>query len=283
MKFIEWLKKLLGIQKKPIPVKKTNTEPEKKEKRSRAEKILASGDELAITAYFQHQAYKKGLTHSQLMATFENALKQREGKTRKIKFEFVPAKQANRNVRTFLEYRNGSYTTWQNIRNTEEEKAGCKCSICGLSSKDYDPTKTTNTECHEIWQYGYDDQKNLVQKLIGLESLCFICHSIKHANQHYKDKEFFNTLMQIYAGLNDLPDIELAKRDYHKHYTFTVDKKEYSYVLDLSYLNELGYEMENVTLTELEHYFNPHTNKFNMFLNDYKHKNKQNKGELEDE
>lgn len=280
MKIIEWIKKLFGIEQKQLP--KEQPKPlATKDTRTDEEKILSSGDELAITAYYNHQAYKRGLTHNQLMATFEKSLNKKQNKTRIIKFEFVPKQQANRNVRTFLEFKTGSYATWQKIRNDIEEKAGCKCAICGLSSKDYDPKKTTNTECHEVWQYGYDENKNMVQKLIGLEALCFICHSIKHANQHYKDKEFFNTLMEIYTGINNLPDIELSKRDYHDRLTFNIDKEESRYKLDLSYLNSFGYEIPNVSAIEIDHYFDPHEPKFNRFLNDYKHQNKQNKGEID--
>lgn len=57
--------------------------------------------------------------------------------------------------------------SWDVLRTATTQKAG-GCSECGVKS---------NLECHEIWDY---DEINLVQTLIGLESLCGRCHETRH-------------------------------------------------------------------------------------------------------
>lgn len=270
MKIINWIKNFVGIKEPVKEIKKTKEI--KKDERTEEEKILASGNELRIVNYYNQQAFKKGLTDTQLIIKHEKAIKEREKKNRKINFEFIPKNQANRNVRTFLEHKTGSYRTWQLIRNYEEEKAGCKCSICGLSSQDYDNTKTYHTECHEVWEYFYDEKNILVQKLVRLEALCIFCHNIKHLNQYSRDKEHFNGLLEIYSSLNNISK-DKAFNEYKKHLNICYEKAENKYVLDLSYLKNYKYE-EVLEGIDLDNYFNCHSDKFNSFIDEYKKENK---------
>jgi hypothetical protein len=80
--------------------------------------------------------------------------------------ELVPRTSWNSNLRSIL-----SVSKWDEIRRAAYVKAQYRCEICnGVGSKH-------PVECHEIWQY--DDDKH-IQKLIGVQALCPLCHQAKH-------------------------------------------------------------------------------------------------------
>ena len=88
----------------------------------------------------------------------------------KLTSELVPKTSWYDNVRSKV-----SSNEWDIIRKTSYEAAGNKCEICGDTGKNQGFNH--NVECHEIWSY---DDKNYIQKLIGLISLCPNCHKVKH-------------------------------------------------------------------------------------------------------
>lgn len=84
----------------------------------------------------------------------------------KLQIELVPASCFMSNVR--------SHTTsqqWDAIRFKVYEKAIHKCEICGGVGTKHP------VECHEVWIY--DDIK-LIQHLGRFQSLCPLCHEVKH-------------------------------------------------------------------------------------------------------
>ena len=85
---------------------------------------------------------------------------------KKLTIELVPQTCWYSNVRS-----NVSTKDWDILRKTSYSKADYKCKICG------DKGTAHPVECHEIWEY---DDKNHIQKLIGLVSLCPRCHEVKH-------------------------------------------------------------------------------------------------------
>jgi len=57
---------------------------------------------------------------------------------------------------------------WEALRAQRIQEKGARCEICGQAGR---------VELHEIWKY--DDERH-IQRLLGLELLCVLCHSIKH-------------------------------------------------------------------------------------------------------
>lgn len=178
----------------------------------------------------------------------------RQKKNYKIVFEFIPEKQNFKNVRSFLQYREGSYKPWKMIRDLCEEQAGGKCVICSKPT----PDSKNATECHEQWGF---DEKRKIEKLLNFEALCKTCHEIKHINRFFshdeKKNEKFNLLMSRYCELNGI-----SKEQGLKDFQFAVSERKrrnkFEFVLDLDLLNVYGYD-----IVEL---FNCHEPSFLTFI-----------------
>lgn len=84
----------------------------------------------------------------------------------KLTIELVPSTSWFSNLRSLL-----SSEEWDKIRRGCYKNANYKCEICsGVGPKH-------PVECHETWEY---DEKQGIQKLIGLIALCPSCHEVKH-------------------------------------------------------------------------------------------------------
>lgn len=88
----------------------------------------------------------------------------------KLTVELVPKTCHFSNVRTTIKP-----SEWDKIRFISYEAANNKCEICKATGKEQGYKH--NVECHEIWEY---NDTTHVQKLVGLISLCVICHQVKH-------------------------------------------------------------------------------------------------------
>jgi hypothetical protein len=88
----------------------------------------------------------------------------------KLTIELVPTTCWFSNVRTLL-----PKAEWDKLRKESYAKAKYKCEICGDVGTNQGVKHAV--ECHEIWEY---DDKEFVQKLNGLISLCPHCHMVKH-------------------------------------------------------------------------------------------------------
>jgi len=88
---------------------------------------------------------------------FENA---------RLTIELVPSTSWFSNVRSEVDPE-----TWDLLRRLTYKKAKYLCEVCGGRGP------TWPVACHEIWQY---DDKNHIQKLVGLIALCPSCHEVKH-------------------------------------------------------------------------------------------------------
>jgi len=93
-----------------------------------------------------------------------------QSKEPKLSIELIPTTCHYSNVRTTV-----TTKQWNKIRMLSYESADHKCEICNQIGKNQGFKH--NVECHEIWEY---DDENHIQKLIGLISLCPICHQVKH-------------------------------------------------------------------------------------------------------
>lgn len=82
----------------------------------------------------------------------------------KLKIELVPS-----TVWFSSLYRLLPKDVWDQIRTENIGTHGRKCHICGETEG--------RMNLHEIWEY---DDENHIQKLIGFQLLCGLCHHVKH-------------------------------------------------------------------------------------------------------
>lgn len=83
-------------------------------------------------------------------------------KNKKLSIELVPASMAGINARAVL-----TPEQWQKLASICHRQHRATCAICGA--------KNITLECHEVWEYS-----NTTMKLVGLQSLCHLCHMSKH-------------------------------------------------------------------------------------------------------
>lgn len=149
----------------------------------------------------------------------------------KLTVELVPKTCHYSNVRTTLKTKD-----WDIIRHISYENANHACEICGQTG--LEQGYKHKVECHEIWKY---DDKKKVQKLIGLISLCPLCHQVKHIGRAMaigKQPEVFKHLEII----NDWNHKQVAE---HLAEAFMLNKErsKYEWSLDISILIKKPYNI----------------------------------------
>ncbi len=183
--------------------------------------------------------------------TLENVIRRKvieEQKNHKITFDFVPTKQANRNVRSASLIKGGDYSVWQHIRNEVEDLKEGVCEVCQKNSfemQEFDPKKeiSCNTECHEIWRFEEVKQPYFHRKqvLVKLSPRCFVCHKISHLDQ-VKDAETKNKLINLYAKYNGKMSLDQAKREYDYAMERRKAYDDFKFYLDMSLIDKfLGF------------------------------------------
>jgi hypothetical protein len=156
---------------------------------------------------------------------------------KKLEVELIPKTCWWSSVRTMVKP-----SEWNKIRFISYEKANNICEICsdnGLNQGYKHPV-----ECHEIWHY---DDKNKIQKLIGLITLCPLCHLVKHigrANAMGKQPEVFKQLEKINKW-NHKQVVEHVANSFELY----KERSKYQWTLDLSILNQPPYELNVKTKT----------------------------------
>lgn len=110
-----------------------------------------------------------------------------KSKKPKLEVELIPSTCHFSNVRTTVKAKE-----WDKIRFISYEAAGNKCEICKCTGKQQGYKH--DVECHEIWDY---DDENHIQTLIGLISLCPICHHVKHIGRSIKIGKFYECVKQL--------------------------------------------------------------------------------------
>ncbi|WGS54441.1 hypothetical protein LFL96_25855 [Paraburkholderia sp. D15] len=159
----------------------------------------------------------------------------------RIEVDMVPFSMHGINVRSRL-----TPSQWGKIRKLHTELAGDKCEVCG--KKGTEQRFKHDLECHEIWLH-----EGKIQKLIGMQALCPLCHKIKHVG--LADKSGYGedvrehmaevngwTLDRVEAHINlkrqQVRSIKLPRGERHQ--------------LDLTHLNKPCYSFLNETFTENE-------------------------------
>ena len=150
----------------------------------------------------------------------------------KLNVELIPKTCHFSNVRTTIKQKN-----WDKVRFISYEKAKNKCEICGETG--LEQGYKHQVECHEIWHY---DDENKIQKLIGLISLCPVCHQVKHIGRAMmigKQPEVFKKLETVNNWnhkqvVDHLAEVFILNKERSKHKWF----------LDISLLSEAPYNIE---------------------------------------
>jgi len=82
----------------------------------------------------------------------------------KLKIEPIPASTWGVSLANKLDY-----NEWKEIRQKVYRDADYRCEICGTTDR--------TLHAHERWAY---DDKRRIQRLVGLECCCELCHDVHH-------------------------------------------------------------------------------------------------------
>jgi hypothetical protein len=155
-----------------------------------------------------------------------------KSKAPKLSVELIPTTCHYSNVRTTV-----TKKEWDMIRFMSYEKANNKCEICGESGKNQGYKH--NVECHEIWDY---NDETHTQKLVGLISLCPICHLVKHIGRALamrKKEVAYNQLAKVNKWTTkEVEQHIVASFELHKQ------RSKHEWTLDLSILLEEPYNLK---------------------------------------
>ncbi len=147
-------------------------------------------------------------------------------KKNKLTIELIPKTCHFSNVRTTLPKKD-----WDKIRLISYEKAKHKCEICKQTG--LEQGYKHKVECHEIWHY---NDKLKIQKLVGLISLCPLCHQVKHigrANAMGKQPDVFKQL-EVVNGWNHKEVIEHVAESFKTYY----ERSKHQWTLDITLLKK---------------------------------------------
>lgn len=155
-----------------------------------------------------------------------------KSKKPKLLVELIPTTCHFSNARTMV-----TAKEWDKIRFLSYAAADNKCEICSDTGKNQGYNH--NVECHEIWEY---DDKNHIQKLIGLISLCPKCHQVKHIGRTIaigKEKDALNQLAKVNNwNIKQIQEHILESFEVHK------ERSKHEWTLDISILSEEPYNIK---------------------------------------
>jgi hypothetical protein len=155
-----------------------------------------------------------------------------KSKNPKLLVELIPSTCHYSNVRTTV-----TKKEWDKLRFMSYEAANNKCEICGDTGKNQGYKH--DVECHEIWDY---NDETHVQKLVGLISLCVICHQVKHIGRAIamrKHQDTYNQLAKVNKWTaKEVEEHILASFEVHK------ERSKHEWTLDLSILTKEPYNLK---------------------------------------
>lgn len=81
---------------------------------------------------------------------------------------------------------------WDKIRKEVYKKANYRCQICGEDGV---------LHSHEVWRF---ELKKKIQRLVGIECLCEMCHNVKHFGRSKKvySKSYVDRLIKHWCKIN---------------------------------------------------------------------------------
>lgn len=143
----------------------------------------------------------------------------------RLTIELVPKTSWYTNVRSHV-----SVSEWDIIRKKSYSIANNRCEICSDSGKNQGMNH--NVECHEVWEYN-DKQK--IQKLVGLISLCPLCHKVKHPGLAQINGEEEMVIKQLM--IVNLMTRKEAETYIEKSFDIWKERSKHEWKLDISFLN----------------------------------------------
>jgi hypothetical protein len=155
-----------------------------------------------------------------------------KSKEAKLLVELVPTTCHYSNVRSTV-----TTAEWDKIRTLSYAAANHKCEICDNTGKNQGYRH--NVECHEIWKY---DDKKKIQKLVGLISLCPLCHQVKHIGRAIaigKEIQCFIQLAKVNKWTRQQIDKHIIESfELHK------ERSKHEWTLDISLLTKAPYNLK---------------------------------------
>jgi hypothetical protein len=142
----------------------------------------------------------------------------------KLTIELIPSTCWFTNVRSVL-----TKTQWDDIKKIIFRKANYVCEICGGKGNKHP------VECHEIWKF---DDKKLIQKLVGLISLCPSCHEVKHIGLAQINNRF-EIALSHFSKINKL-NKQQSMTYINEAFDLWNKRSSKDWKLDISYLKKLG-------------------------------------------
>ena len=152
----------------------------------------------------------------------------------KLEIELVPSTSWYTNVRS-----NVSSKEWDKLRKECYLRANNKCEIC--NDNGLNQGFKHRVECHEIWEYN-DDTKN--QKLVGLISLCVLCHRVKHIGLSQL-KGYYNQCLEHLCKVNSITLNDALKHVKNSYYIFET-RSNYKWNIDITYLDNYFKEIKEL-------------------------------------
>ena len=150
----------------------------------------------------------------------------------KLSIELIPKTCHFSNVRTSIKKEE-----WDKIRFLSYENTKHKCEICGNNG--LKQGFKHRIECHEIWHY---DDTTKTQKLIGLISLCPICHQVKHIGRALamgKKSIVYNQLAKVNKWT-----LEEVEKHIAESFELYKERSQHDWSLDISILSEEPYNLK---------------------------------------
>lgn len=144
--------------------------------------------------------------------------------------DLVPSSTWFENMRSILKKQE-----WDDIRKYIYKRADYKCEICGNKGEKHP------VEAHERWFF---DEKQGIQRLVGIQSLCPNCHEATHfglANVRGRSSEAKEHILKV----NNWGD-----NDFLSHYNKAFDewerKSQKNWILDLKYVINVFEDMISI-------------------------------------
>jgi hypothetical protein len=151
-------------------------------------------------------------------------------KTLPLTLDLVPSTSWFNNVRAVL-----TKKQWDTVRFKVFAKAYDTCEICGGIGPKHP------VECHEIWEY---DDSELIQKLVGMISLCPDCHMVKHMGLA-QIKGNGEKAMKHFMKVNKVKRAEADKFVFDAFVQWAKRSKR-KWTLDISLLKDYGINVQKI-------------------------------------
>ena len=146
-----------------------------------------------------------------------------------LTIELVPVSSWGKNLRNKL-----TPYYWQQISQEIQKISQFTCEICNRTKGE----EVTRLHCHEVWEY---DFINSIQKLVGLQVLCFECHSGKHLGFSSFHREIDEeSIKNHFLKINKISEKEFLEYFNHQldifeiasNIDWTIDYSEWDYLIE---------------------------------------------------